>query len=162
MPLLIDRKPVTDDSWRRVDEETEQLPQGGDLIVPLARLNQHPDWFEQRQVRIAPLVRGDDDLTALLERLDQLPMIAVEFPVFRDGAVFPSPASCVGPATRASCARSARWPGISWAIWNAAASTPLSLKVIPRMPCAPLERSACTTRAVPMIPVPSICRTEEA
>lgn len=88
MPLLIDRKPVTDDSWRRVDDETEQLPQGGDLIVPLARLNQHPEWFEQSQVRIAPLVRGDDDLTALLERLDQLPMIAVEFPVFRDGRGF--------------------------------------------------------------------------
>lgn len=33
-------------------------------------------------------MRGDDDLTALLERLDQLPMIAVEFPVFRDGRGF--------------------------------------------------------------------------
>jgi len=88
MPLLIDRKPVTDDSWRRVDDETEQLPLQGDLIVPLALLQQHPEWLNSDSVRIAPLVRGDDDLAPLLERLEQLPLIAVEFPVFRDGRGF--------------------------------------------------------------------------
>lgn len=88
MPLLIDRKPVTDDSWRLVDDETDQLPQQGDLIVPLALLNAHPEWLNAGEVRVAPLVRGADDIALLLERLDRLPMIAIEFPVFRDGRGF--------------------------------------------------------------------------
>jgi uncharacterized protein (DUF934 family) len=88
MPLLIDRQPVTDDSWRQLDDDTAQLPAGQDLIVPLARFEELSDALARHDGRIAPLVTGDDDLTPLLDAPQRFAMIAVEFPVFRDGRGF--------------------------------------------------------------------------
>ncbi|TCK08444.1 DUF934 domain-containing protein [Marinobacterium mangrovicola] len=87
MPLLIDRKPVTDDRWQLV-EDAESLPASGDLLVPLALYLEHKDALTAQSGDIAVRVNGDDDLTPVLESLDSFPMIAVEFPAFRDGRGF--------------------------------------------------------------------------
>lgn len=87
MPLLIDRKPVTDDRWQLV-EDAESLPASGDLLVPLALYLEHKDALTTQSGYIAVRVNGDDDLTPVLESLDSFPMIAVEFPAFRDGRGF--------------------------------------------------------------------------
>lgn len=88
MPLLIDRQPVTDDSWQPLDADATQLPAGQDLIVPLARFDELADALERHDGAVAPMVTGEDDLTPLLDSLERFAMIAVEFPVFRDGRGF--------------------------------------------------------------------------
>ncbi|WP_432698536.1 DUF934 domain-containing protein [Marinobacterium sp. YM272] len=87
MPLLIDRKPVAEDRWQLV-EEAENLPAEGDLLVPLALYLEQKDALTAQAGEIAVRVNGDDDLTPVLEQLDSFPMIAVEFPAFRDGRGF--------------------------------------------------------------------------
>lgn len=87
MPLLIDRKPVTEDRWQLV-EDAESLPASGDLLVPLALYLEHKDVLSAQAGDIAVRVNGEDDLTPVLETLGSFPMIAVEFPAFRDGRGF--------------------------------------------------------------------------
>lgn len=85
MPLLINREVVAD-NWTLVNEET--LTQTGDIIVPLALYLENSAALEQRQEQLGIQVNGDDDLSYLLENLDKFPLIAVDFPVFRDGRGF--------------------------------------------------------------------------
>ncbi|GGC00972.1 hypothetical protein GCM10011352_28900 [Marinobacterium zhoushanense] len=85
MPLLIDRQIVSDDSWQLV-EEADALPQSGDLLLPLALYLEQGATLGER--RVAVKVNGDDDLAPVLDALDRFPMIAIEFPIFRDGRGF--------------------------------------------------------------------------
>lgn len=85
MPLLINRDVVTD-NWTLINEET--LGQSGDIIVPLALYLEHKDALQQADRQLAIQVNGDDDLTPVLEQLEQFPLIAVDFPTFRDGRGF--------------------------------------------------------------------------
>jgi uncharacterized protein (DUF934 family) len=87
MPLLIDRKLVTDDSWQLV-EEADSLPQSGDLLVPLALYLEQKEALDAHSDRLAVKVNGDDDLTPVLSDLERFPMIVIEFPIFRDGRGF--------------------------------------------------------------------------
>lgn len=85
MPLLINRE-VVEDSWTLINEEN--LQQAGDIIVPLALYKEHLDQFENREGQVAVQVNGDDNLDDVLENLDTFPLIAVDFPAFRDGRGF--------------------------------------------------------------------------
>lgn len=85
MPLLINREVVAD-SWTLISEES--LDQAGDIIVPLALYLEHKESLENREGQLAIQVNGDDDLTAVMDRLDQFPLIAIDFPVLRDGRGF--------------------------------------------------------------------------
>lgn len=85
MPLLINREVATD-NWTLVNEET--LTQTGDIIVPLALYLENSAALEQRQGQLGIQVNGDDDLSYVLANLDKFPLIAVDFPVFRDGRGF--------------------------------------------------------------------------
>lgn len=85
MPLLINRE-VVNDSWTLINEET--LEQAGDIIVPLALYLENQDRLDNREGQLAVQVNGDDDLNPVLENLDRFPLIAVDFPAFRDGRGF--------------------------------------------------------------------------
>jgi uncharacterized protein (DUF934 family) len=85
MPLLINREVVAD-NWTLINEET--LDQAGDIIVPLALYLENRDSLENREGQLAIQVNGDDDLDELLSNLDKFPLIAVDFPAFRDGRGF--------------------------------------------------------------------------
>lgn len=85
MPLLINREVVTD-NWTLVNEET--LEQAGDIIVPLALYLENQEALQTREGQLAIQVNGDDDLEPVLENLDKFPLIAVDFPAFRDGRGF--------------------------------------------------------------------------
>lgn len=87
MPLLIDRIPVAEDRWQLV-EDAENLPASGDVLVPLALYVEQQAALDSRDGAVAVRVNGDDDLTPILGALDAFPMIAVEFPSFRDGRGF--------------------------------------------------------------------------
>lgn len=90
MPLLINRK-LAEDSWNLVDTESlesvEALP-SGDVLLPLSFIADNQSGLENREGRIGAVVNGDDSYEQLLEVLDDLPIVAVEFPAFRDGRGF--------------------------------------------------------------------------
>lgn len=85
MPLLINREVVAD-NWTLINEET--LDQAGDIIVPLALYLENRDALDNREGQLAIQVNGDDDLDELLSNLGKFPLIAVDFPAFRDGRGF--------------------------------------------------------------------------
>ncbi len=85
MPLLINREVVAD-NWTLINEET--LDQAGDIIVPLALYLENTEALENSDGQLAIQINGDDDLNVILENLDKFPLIAVDFPVFRDGRGF--------------------------------------------------------------------------
>ncbi len=85
MPLLINREVVAD-NWTLINEET--LVHAGDIIVPLALYLENRGALDNREGQLAIQVNGDDDLDELLSNLDKFPLIAVDFPAFRDGRGF--------------------------------------------------------------------------
>jgi uncharacterized protein (DUF934 family) len=90
MPLLINREVVTEDSWQFLDGEAtlEQVPHDGDLVVPVALYFAHRDSLLARAGGLGVQFNGDDSIEALLPDLAQLGLVAIEFPVFRDGRGF--------------------------------------------------------------------------
>lgn len=81
-----------EDAWTLLREVPEELP-AGNLILPLktwmtrrSELAREPDC-SLPQERKAPGVwlAPDDDVEALREHLPVLPLIAIDFPSFRDG-----------------------------------------------------------------------------
>ncbi|MGA4632581.1 DUF934 domain-containing protein [Pseudomonas solani] len=77
---LLDDEPqlIEDDPWTLVREAGEALPDGR-LILPLA-------LWRERDGRDGLLLQPDDEVEALGPLLtDALPLIAVDFPSFRDG-----------------------------------------------------------------------------
>lgn len=87
MPLLIDRQVVDSDNWL-LAEEVDALDLAGDLLVPLALYLEQRDALSAREGKVAVRINGDDKLEPVLEALDSFPMIAIEFPAFRDGRGF--------------------------------------------------------------------------
>jgi len=85
MPLLINREVVAD-NWTLINEEN--LEQTGNIIVPLALFQEHQEQLNKREGLLGVQVNGDDDLNELLANLDKFPLIAVDFPAFRDGRGF--------------------------------------------------------------------------
>ena len=72
---------VVDDHWTLIRDTEGELP-AGPLILPLARWRQRQEKDElQDGVWLGP----DDDLESLEMWLDVLPLIALDFPSFRDG-----------------------------------------------------------------------------
>ena len=69
---------VENDPWHLVREFPEVLPQGA-LILPLHRWLAQPDAFNG--LWLGP----DDDVESLQLWLGVLPLIAIDFPSFRDG-----------------------------------------------------------------------------
>ncbi|MBK5354293.1 DUF934 domain-containing protein [Pseudomonas sp. TH41] len=68
---------VVDDPWTLVREVDAELP-SGPLILPLARWLEDP---RQHGVWLGP----DDEVESLKPWFGQLPLIALDFPSFRDG-----------------------------------------------------------------------------
>jgi uncharacterized protein (DUF934 family) len=91
MPLLINQKLVENDPWLTIDPETlgevAELP-AGDIIVPFSYYQEHAESLKSRSAGVAVKVTGDDDLASLYAIADRFPLIAIEFPVFRDGRGF--------------------------------------------------------------------------
>ncbi|WP_415889005.1 DUF934 domain-containing protein [Neptuniibacter sp. SY11_33] len=85
MPLLINREVVAD-NWTLINEES--LDQTGDIIVPLALYLENQEALTSREGQVAVKVNGDDDIDFLVENLDKFPLVAIDFPAFRDGRGF--------------------------------------------------------------------------
>jgi len=97
MPLLINGK-VAVDSWTAVDSEKIAADQQAQLdvinqasvpvILPLAIYIECQDQLQLDATKVGVSVVGDDDLSALLAILENLSLVAVDFPILRDGRGF--------------------------------------------------------------------------
>ena len=72
---------VDDDPWTLIKDIDAQRPVGP-LILPLAL------WHEHRRASNAVWLGPDDEVESLEPWLTRLPMIALEFPSFRDGRAY--------------------------------------------------------------------------
>lgn len=70
---------VENDPWHVLRSEEEPVPADARLILPLAQ------WLQQRDASHGLWLAPDDDAESLAELLPHLPLIAVDFPSFRDG-----------------------------------------------------------------------------
>ncbi len=84
MPLIADGHYV-DDTWERVGGEAP-LPLDGDVLVDFARLKEH--GAPNREGRLGVQLANNMDITELTPWLDQLDLVALEFPSFNDGRAF--------------------------------------------------------------------------
>ncbi|MEM8498329.1 MAG: DUF934 domain-containing protein [Pseudomonadota bacterium] len=85
--LIKDEQLMETDGWIFLDKEATEYPGAGLIVLPLLL------WVEKREQL---LVRGDcavwldseQEPEPLLADLEQLPMIAINFPVFSDGRAY--------------------------------------------------------------------------
>jgi uncharacterized protein (DUF934 family) len=76
---------VLDDQWTLIRDIEGELP-AGPLILPLARWRQIQEKDTLQGISVDGVWIGpDDDLESLEMWLDVLPLIALDFPSFRDG-----------------------------------------------------------------------------
>lgn len=85
--LIKDDQLIETDAWIFLDKEATDFPGTGLIVLPLSL------WVEQREQLLA---RGDcavwldseQEPEPLVADLEQLPMIAINFPVFSDGRAY--------------------------------------------------------------------------
>lgn len=86
---VIKRNEVVNDGWTRIEQDAvdEGLPDA-DLIVPLAYWQSHREELLQRGSKVAVCINGDDELAEIEADLGEFELIAVEFPLFKDGRAY--------------------------------------------------------------------------
>src|SRR3990172_6903375 len=77
---------IVDDGWQLVADDLD-LP-GGDVIVSFARWQKERDQLLARAGRLGLKVNGDTPVSAIVDDLPHLDLIALEFPKFGDGRCF--------------------------------------------------------------------------
>ena len=96
MPLIINQQRAELDSWNSLygDDSAgfeEILSAGqfsGDLLVSWEQWQQNRDVLLKQANRVGIKIDNDFELGELIEDLDKLSLIAVDFPVFSDGRAF--------------------------------------------------------------------------
>ena len=81
---IIRNREIVEDSFVYVSDQAE-LPESGDIIVDVAAWEQLKDALDQHQGRVGVKVSGDAEPEDLPVDLQKLDVIAIDFPVFRDG-----------------------------------------------------------------------------
>lgn len=87
MPQIIKRGEILDDSWQLVSVDAETLPTGN-ILVPLPYWLGHLQELNQRKTPIGVWLDPHEEVEQLANHLDDLPVIAVNFPRFVDGRGF--------------------------------------------------------------------------
>lgn len=83
MALVVDRELVAD-AYRRV-ADGEAVPASGAVLVPLATWQAHRETLRARGEPVGVLLKSDERPEALAGATNDLALIALEFPTFRDG-----------------------------------------------------------------------------
>ena len=80
---------VLDDSWTWLPAIASDtvLPQG-DVIVPLRYWLENRDALTAREGNFAVCINGEDSLDELANHLQEFPLVALEFPAFKDGRCY--------------------------------------------------------------------------
>ena len=84
---VIKNHQVVEDNWRRLGQEELAAPlPAGDIIVPYAYWQAHRQQLLQRSDgRLAICIHGEDPIEEIATDLGHFPLIALDFPEFKDG-----------------------------------------------------------------------------
>lgn len=86
MPVIRNGEQVAD-SWTRLEDGASLAPTG-DVILPLARLEQEGEAIARRPGRTGVLLPNDADPEEIAALLPHLDLVALHFPVFTDGRAY--------------------------------------------------------------------------
>src|SRR5688572_25550171 len=85
MARLIKHRTIVDDAWLTLADDA-QVPESGDIIVSLDRFKRERDSLLARSGgKLGVRLRSDQPVEDLGAEAQHLSVIALEFPVFRDG-----------------------------------------------------------------------------
>lgn len=84
---VIRNREIVQDDWEYLGAE-DAVPEGGKVIVELARWKQEREALLQAAEEVGVLLRGDDDPKELLEDFEHLSAISLDFPKFADGRCY--------------------------------------------------------------------------
>ncbi len=86
MPLLKDGK-LIDDPWTHLPDEVA-IPASGPVIVGLKRWREERDSLLKRKEPVGVRLQSDHTAGDVAEDLDSLGLVALAFPVYRDGRAY--------------------------------------------------------------------------
>ncbi len=72
-----------EDSWRRIDPPAEIGT--GDLLLPWRYWREHRDELARHEGRVGIYLDSADEVEELYGQVGQFPLIALDFPTFKDG-----------------------------------------------------------------------------
>lgn len=75
---------IVDDPYVHVAKDAE-IPAQGDIIVPLARYIAERDALRARSGKVGVRLAADEGAQTIVLYVDELPLVAIEFPTFKDG-----------------------------------------------------------------------------
>lgn len=80
---------IVEDGWERLPavEPDQALPEG-DIIIPFRYWLAHRDALATRKGRLAVCLDGEDEVEEVAGHLEHFPLIALDFPVFKDGRCY--------------------------------------------------------------------------
>ena len=80
---------VIDDGWTWLSSiDAESVLPAGHIIVPLKYWRENHESLSARKGEIAVCLNGDDSPHDIVEHLQEFPLIALEFPAFKDGRCY--------------------------------------------------------------------------
>ncbi len=84
---IIKDRAIVEDQWTTLADDAP-VPDLGDVIVSFDRWNAERGALTIRQSRVGVTVNGDQDIRALADDLDDLALVALEFPTYADGRCY--------------------------------------------------------------------------
>src|SRR6185312_11223244 len=75
---------IVEDAYVHVAKDAE-IPAQGDIIVPLARYVAERDALRARSGKVGVRLAADEGAETIVLYVDELPLVAIEFPTFKDG-----------------------------------------------------------------------------
>ena len=86
MPLVKDGR-VTEDEWKNVDDD-DARPDGCSIIVTLDRWEKEKDELRKCNQPLGIRLRSDQSPTLIQDDLGHFGLVALEFPVYKDGRAY--------------------------------------------------------------------------
>lgn len=85
MPVLINTKSLITDVWHRYVGSADSLPYRQPCLLPIEEWIEHPLIWREFASDVGVILAPSDDPTRLVERLNELTIIAMEFVTASDG-----------------------------------------------------------------------------
>lgn len=81
---------IIEDSWERIAavEAGQLLPVDGDIIVPFSYWKENRDDLARRTGNTAVCLNGDDRIEDVADHLAGFDLIALDFPLYKDGRCY--------------------------------------------------------------------------
>jgi uncharacterized protein (DUF934 family) len=79
---------IQQNSWQLINPSESgeyQLPNSGDIIVPLKLWQNQAELLEQHSGKVGIWINSDEEPEWIADGLQKLPLIAINFPIFTDG-----------------------------------------------------------------------------